>query len=854
MKDKFLRFITKTVCVTVAGMLFASFTPSQAQKAIVVEDGIFPQGLFARTEGYLPGDTITVTNLSGNKTVEVLCIGSLENSKTDGAAILLSPEAAGELGLSSSNNALVQLSKRPAKEDSTNGTAIIVQTVDFTVDDENLSEISENSVLPKLQTVVSENTESTQSGSDDSEIQDNSNNSEEQISVEQNDEIQSLENLTENTESFEELKFRDDNKGDDSIISSELEKMLLAGDEETKEVIEGADVYENIAEVQPESADVYESVAELYDSESTDEKPYEIITANEAENLQTTVDESLNKPNIQTYELNEEPEEEIFEPEEIEEITEEKSAETEIFTEPENQIVEEEIPELAEPQSVEEIVEEVPVETEILNESENLEESQDENQIVEEEFIPDDELPEITEENVISVPMTSLQSVTDDASTVVEKSPVDNESAKSAQTSEENEPDEKVYIEEYILGQELEDLEKADTSEEVTEESGIETAESSENATENTEITSENPETAESEIITEEADEITESEIVTEEPNETSETEVVTEEPNETSETEVVTEEPNETSETEVVTEEPNETSETEVVTEEPNETSETEVVTEEPNETSETEVVTEELAETPETTEELNDTSKIAGTPLEEIEIPEADEEDEYEAIILVPVPETMNVVTAQKIETPEENSSETIEQNESAESTDVAESALTEDEDEEVEVVLEKIEESTESIEAEESSPSVEPINSTANVISAENTTNDTTIPKIAASVVQESTVAPSVSSPSENAQTATSALSEQGLPYQKYMKESLSELDSAKYYIQIAALSKDENIMAIVSKYGQNYPLTLVPSANGKTKLILVGPVSLDEYKVVLERFKSYGFKDAFLKKLK
>ncbi len=802
MKDKFLRFITKTVCVTVAGMLFASFTPSQAQKAIVVEDGIFPQGLFARTEGYLPGDTITVTNLSGNKTVEVLCIGSLENSKTDGAAILLSPEAAGELGLSSSNNALVQLSKRPAKEDSTNGTAIIVQTVDFTVDDENLSEISENSVLPKLQTVVSENTESTQSGSEDSEIQDNSNNSEEQISVEQNDEIQSLENLTENTESFEELKFRDDNKGDDSIISSELEKMLLAGDEETKEVIEGADVYENIAEVQPESADVYESVAELYDSESTDEKPYEIITANEAENLQTTVDESLNKPNIQTYELNEEPEEEIFEPEEIEEITEEKSAETEIFTEPENQIVEEEIPELAEPQSVEEIVEEVPVETEILNESENLEESQDENQIVEEEFIPDDELPEITEENVISVPMTSLQSVTDDASTVVEKSPVDNESAKSAQTSEENEPDEKVYIEEYILGQELEDLEKADTSEEVTEESGIETAESSENATENTEITSENPETAESEIITEEADEITESEIVTEEPNETSETEVVTEEP----------------------------------------------------NETSETEVVTEELAETPETTEELNDTSKIAGTPLEEIEIPEADEEDEYEAIILVPVPETMNVVTAQKIETPEENSSETIEQNESAESTDVAESALTEDEDEEVEVVLEKIEESTESIEAEESSPSVEPINSTANVISAENTTNDTTIPKIAASVVQESTVAPSVSSPSENAQTATSALSEQGLPYQKYMKESLSELDSAKYYIQIAALSKDENIMAIVSKYGQNYPLTLVPSANGKTKLILVGPVSLDEYKVVLERFKSYGFKDAFLKKLK
>ena len=60
MKNNFLRFITKAVCVTAAGMLFASFTPSQAEKAIVVEDGVFPQGLFARTEGYLPGDTITV--------------------------------------------------------------------------------------------------------------------------------------------------------------------------------------------------------------------------------------------------------------------------------------------------------------------------------------------------------------------------------------------------------------------------------------------------------------------------------------------------------------------------------------------------------------------------------------------------------------------------------------------------------------------------------------------------------------------------------------------------------------------------------------------------------------------------
>ncbi len=208
------------------------------------------------------------------------------------------------------------------------------------------------------------------------------------------------------------------------------------------------------------------------------------------------------------------------------------------------------------------------------------------------------------------------------------------------------------------------------------------------------------------------------------------------------------------------------------------------------------------------------------------------------------------MKNVTAETVTAPE--TTETLEEN-AAESTEVAESTATEEDDEEVEVVPEEIAESPESVESTESQP-VEPVTSTANVVSAENTATVTTLPEITASVVPETNVVPSVSSPAENVQPATAEPSAQALPYQKYMKESLSELDSAKYYIQIAALSKDENIMAIVSKYGQNYPLTIVPSANGKTKLILVGPVSLDEYKVVLERFKSYGFKDAFLKKLK
>ena len=87
-----------------------------------------------------------------------------------------------------------------------------------------------------------------------------------------------------------------------------------------------------------------------------------------------------------------------------------------------------------------------------------------------------------------------------------------------------------------------------------------------------------------------------------------------------------------------------------------------------------------------------------------------------------------------------------------------------------------------------------------------------------------------------------------------YSKYMVDSLSDLKSSSYYIQIATLSVDENIMEIVNKYSANYPITIVPLASGARKQVLIGPLNMDEYAVVLQRFKAYGYKDAFLRKIK
>ena len=87
-----------------------------------------------------------------------------------------------------------------------------------------------------------------------------------------------------------------------------------------------------------------------------------------------------------------------------------------------------------------------------------------------------------------------------------------------------------------------------------------------------------------------------------------------------------------------------------------------------------------------------------------------------------------------------------------------------------------------------------------------------------------------------------------------YSKYLVNSLDDLQSGAYYIQIATLTVDEHIMNIVTKYSANYPITIVPLASGARKQVLIGPLSMDEYAVVLERFKSYGYKDAFLRKIK
>ena len=87
MKSKITKVIAQIVSVLLVTMIFSSFSPSLDGRAMVAEEGEFPEGLFAKTVGYLPGDVISVTNISGNATVDILVIGALDPS--EGVAIMI---------------------------------------------------------------------------------------------------------------------------------------------------------------------------------------------------------------------------------------------------------------------------------------------------------------------------------------------------------------------------------------------------------------------------------------------------------------------------------------------------------------------------------------------------------------------------------------------------------------------------------------------------------------------------------------------------------------------------------------------------------------------------------------------
>lgn len=90
--------------------------------------------------------------------------------------------------------------------------------------------------------------------------------------------------------------------------------------------------------------------------------------------------------------------------------------------------------------------------------------------------------------------------------------------------------------------------------------------------------------------------------------------------------------------------------------------------------------------------------------------------------------------------------------------------------------------------------------------------------------------------------------------GTPEQRSLMKSLSQLESGKYYVQVATFAEQKNIDRMLNEYGSKYPFVMVPLKSGRAIQMMIGPLNVDEYGAILARFKNLGFKDSFLRKIR
>ena len=305
------KILSLVFAVFTVATIFAAARPSVDGRAVVCEEGEMPKGLFAKTIGYLPGDSVTVTNPANGTTVDVLVLGSIDSG--EGVAILLSSEAAEKLLIKKDSNVQVKITRRTGSiDESVSGTAVLTEESEENVSEpeaeQNIAESEENQdsvEFEEAETPVEENKIS----ESDSEI------SECETPVEDTETVE-----PENTEPVEE---NTGSKAESEVLEEKPEDI----ENENSEVFD-ADSFdeESEAPADEQKGDLSESVEteELSETEDTN-------TENSPEPSEEDNSEKIDAP---APEAQKEPDGEIVEekkPENLE--TEEDYASPESFAE-----------------------------------------------------------------------------------------------------------------------------------------------------------------------------------------------------------------------------------------------------------------------------------------------------------------------------------------------------------------------------------------------------------------------------------------------------------------------------------------------------------------------------------------
>ncbi len=744
--------------IFLSASLFAVARPSLDGRAVVADEGTMPKGLFARTVGYLPGDSVTVTNPATGSSVDVLILGAIDPS--EGVAILLSPQAADALRIKRNSNVQVKLTKRAGNLDANaSGSAVLDSYEDFAY--------AEPKKAPKEETkpvIIEKTVAETEENDDFEEI-------EEEIKPAPKEDVKAERFIAEEipaekTVSAPIAKAPVEEKAVEKVTVVEetlpvteerlIEKENEAPDENIEEEIETApeEIEEELEEENPVAEESNAEIAEFSPFVDDEEEKEEEKTFAEEESIpqfaQVTPSPSYNNVD--------------------------KEKDYDFFNGVDS--VEEELPGPAEDKKSDGPWQQVI----LVPAPEKEEEKQEELPPIEEE------IPSLKEKDVVVEPKVG------EAEENEENVPPENPETEET-FEEETVENEETVEEETPLAEEIEEEVEAENPADETvieEEAEVESAEDvAETPAEET------PEEIE-EIAEEEkpADEAVEEESITEEAPEF-------EEPLEEESVDEETPEVEEPPEEESVDEEaPELEEEAESVDEAAPEIEETQ---EESLESVEESVASETVEEAAEEVAETDELAEVA----ESEEVAEEKTEEETEAVAETTVEES--VVEESSVEESAE-SSETNNIEETVEEESISE-AVEENIDEFKPIVLVPSEPNPPAATVEKA---VEPVTET---------------------VVEKTERKPSKTVVSDD--------------WKDYVLSSSGNLEKGSYYIQIANISSEEAISNIVKKYSSKYPIVLVRNTRGTAYNVMVGPLNIDEYGSVLEKFKAWGFRDAFVK---
>lgn len=948
MKNKFFKSIFIITAVFSCCFMFSSFSPSLDGRAIVVEDGVFPQGLFAKTVGYLPGDIISVTNISGEKTVDILVIGALDPS--EGVAIMLSPEAAKAIGIEKSNSNIVKITKRSGQDERVYGSAVIARQMnefvtepeekeetpsipyisyedDFAADEDfspsntvQVSSAAEKNVDDYIAVNPSETNVYAQtttqpilasaeisaikggvSDIDRKSLKDTTSSEPVQQPAKE-EEIYSAKNLSKEILDIPNAK----SSKVDTVDNINLDEISVDNAKSSTgyNAPQGIPASENVREAADNKEPVYSEP--LYQDKKETEKetplPEEPVLLDDLDSVSPVGPDSYDEQEaiIGAYGIS--AKSTILDDQTVPPPFDEGAAQKKVYT---DDVEQNEMYTANQPKT--EIPSQVPFEEEeelyvdnneaiVPEDKELAENSEPESDKIENDDADNQNSSDKTDNDEINpkeeIAESSLEN-TDIEADKIEEEPVElsentEESTEKPVVVENDEPLEEPLLEEKV---ELDTLEAIEDNKELVKED---------------EITAEPEESLEAETIEEELPNISEYAMDDTPADSEVEPEAESEDESEGVEEEVVLdEEPSPVNE--IAADEKMPEAEDSVLPED-------DASDMDKNEGIVLNDVDSEDADNADF--EYNDGEFEALDNLDDTELADAEDLD-YENETL-PVENDLDSDSSlygslEEVSEDFEDSlffvedelaaTEVVEDNEPVYSKELISLAETDEDfvDEKLpaktsevdkqkellipEEIIEDFDDSDGFKEEEmpvseneseenvaESVPSIEPVP----VIENEEIDADADYEEFNAITLVPAEDNPPVPVENEVEKNETEivpvpvvedevAVEENKLPdshssadvklcsYEKFVVKGESSLVSGKYYIQIATLSKDENILEVVNKYSANYPFVIIPLSNGSKK-ILVGPLTVDEYATVLERFKSYGYKDAFLKKIK